>query len=379
MSSKRTFKIVLNRNDVKIYMDSLEKRSKEIAKSKRNQIKNNDELKCETAGMQTRSRTKRGFKDDTKENSCVVKQHNTKTAPAVQNKGRKTTNSLPMIDNLNKSQIMNEVVLIKRKRNERENDEESNTETTKIEIRSRALKKRKLEDDAKESSSLIKQNNTKTILAVQNKGCKTKSQSMIERSNSQITKKVVSPTHESNERVNEDSKSKTPKMQTRSPTLKENLLKDTNKISPSKEPSLQVVVQPNEKSIRTKRRVVKMPKIASNTLMPILHQHELVWAYIKGYPSWPGVIEEFLANGKILIHFFGDYSRGEVTRRCIMNYFEGFNRFSCNFGNIKLRKAVEEAKYFLFGHQNPNECYVCKVLDFKRQYLHEKKFLNTNE
>lgn len=137
------------------------------------------------------------------------------------------------------------------------------------------------------------------------------------------------------------------------------------------------IVQP--KPIRKTRRVAKMPKVKSNALMPTLHKHELVWAYIKGFPSWPGVIEEFMPNGKVLVHFFGDYSRGEITRRNLMNYFEGFNRFSCNFGNVKLKKAVEEAKFFLFGNENMDECYVCKVLEFKRQFNRERNFQNAND
>lgn len=107
---------------------------------------------------------------------------------------------------------------------------------------------------------------------------------------------------------------------------------------------------------------------ATNALMPTIHTNELVWAYIRGYPSWPGVVEEILENGRYKIHFFGDYTRATVTRRCIMNYFEGFQQFSSNFGNIKLRKAVEEAKFFLLGCDAIDECYVCKILKYKTNY-----------
>lgn len=97
------------------------------------------------------------------------------------------------------------------------------------------------------------------------------------------------------------------------------------------------------KIIQTKRKITVRPKIsrtmeatrATNALMPTIHTNELVWAYIRGYPSWPGVVEEILENGRYKIHFFGDYTHATVTRRCIMNYFEGFQQFSSNFGNIK--------------------------------------------
>lgn len=153
--------------------------------------------------------------------------------------------------------------------------------------------------------------------------------------------------------------------QTRSQTSR-----DANEEPSSKkqrtESSVQIAVRSN---IATKRRLAKMPKPTPNALMPPLKQYELVWAYIRGFPSWPAVIEKILPNGKFTVHFFGDYTRAEVARRNILNYFEGFNQFSCNFGNIKLQKAVEEAKFLLFEKPYPNECFVCKVLEYKRQLL----------
>lgn len=113
----------------------------------------------------------------------------------------------------------------------------------------------------------------------------------------------------------------------------------------------------------------KMPKIPTNALLPSLHRFELVWAYLKGFPSWPGVIEEITPKGKYRIHFFGDYTRADVTRRCIINFFEGFNQFTCNFGNIKLKKAVEEATYFLLGNSHVKECFICHMMEQKRQML----------
>lgn len=130
-----------------------------------------------------------------------------------------------------------------------------------------------------------------------------------------------------------------------------------------------IVAERPTKTIQFRRQIKKMPKVSSNALMPKLHKHELVWAYMKGYPSWPGVIEDITSKGKYLIHFFGDYSKAEVTRRFIINYFEGFNQFSCNFGNIKLKKAVEEATYFLLGNPNSNECFVCQMLQYKKDFL----------
>lgn len=43
--------------------------------------------------------------------------------------------------------------------------------------------------------------------------------------------------------------------------------------------------------------------IQVNTLMPAFHRYELVWAYIRGFATWPGVIEEILPNGNIVSTF----------------------------------------------------------------------------
>lgn len=144
---------------------------------------------------------------------------------------------------------------------------------------------------------------------------------------------------------------------------KSKINKATNEIALSKRQATQ----------RPKKGVIAQ-KCPSNALMPGLHKYELVWAYVRGYPSWPGVVEEILSNGKYRIHFFGDYTRADVTGRCITNYFEGFHQFSSHFGNLKLRKAVEEAKFFLLGVNDViDECFVCKILNHKKQFYQQQQ------
>lgn len=104
-------------------------------------------------------------------------------------------------------------------------------------------------------------------------------------------------------------------------------------------------------------------------LLPTFHPFELVWAYVKGYPKWPGVIEGMRPDGKYTIHFFGDYTRSYVTKKNIFHYFEGFSEFGNTFGNVRLGKAVQEAQIFLHENQNDSKaCFVCKVLEFKKMY-----------
>lgn len=190
---------------------------------------------------------------------------------------------------------------------------------------------------------------------------------------------VPSKRKRNNPADNEKAKSETPGIKTRSHAKNQTIEATTSSSEPVnnqehvKSLSIQTDIRTKaSKSVRSKRP--KIPKVIKNALMPTLYKYQLVWAYIKGYPTWPGVIEDFMPNGKYLIHFFGDYTRAEVTRRFIVNYFDGFNNFECNFGNNKLKKAVEEAKYFLFGNDDINECYVCKILELKRQLNQGKNF-----
>lgn len=120
---------------------------------------------------------------------------------------------------------------------------------------------------------------------------------------------------------------------------------------------------------KKRTRVNKKRTIKVNALMPTFHVFELVWAYVKGYPTWPCVIERITAKGKFAVHFFGDYTKAEVSRHNITHFMEGFNQFGHDFGNIKLKKAVEEAKIFLLGGQHTDECFVCKMIALKRDMI----------
>lgn len=125
----------------------------------------------------------------------------------------------------------------------------------------------------------------------------------------------------------------------------------------------------NNKTHVRKRTIKALKPKIMNALMPSISKFELVWGYVKGFPSWPAVVEGIQPDGKYLLHFFGDYSRYALPRKHLTNYFEGFDLFSCNFGNMKLRKAVEEAKNFLLGNERTNDCFECKILEYKTNYL----------
>lgn len=100
-------------------------------------------------------------------------------------------------------------------------------------------------------------------------------------------------------------------------------------------------------------------------LKPSLRKYEMIWAHIKGYPNWPGIIEEETPKGKYRIHFFGDYTTSEVTKNKIMHLMEGFNKFTTVVApTAQLTKAITEARYFVFD-QNRNTCPICDMLLLK--------------
>lgn len=106
------------------------------------------------------------------------------------------------------------------------------------------------------------------------------------------------------------------------------------------------------------------------SLMPSLRQYEIVWAKVRGFCFWPGIIEEETPKGKYKIHFFGDYTTSEVTRNKIIHFLEGFNSYSTDSTiNKKLVKAVEECKIFLFDKNVNGLCFICRMIELKKKLI----------
>lgn len=130
------------------------------------------------------------------------------------------------------------------------------------------------------------------------------------------------------------------------------------KTSPKNEESTKAEIK--RTSQNKKRRVIEL-----QLREPLLQVNELVWAKMRGFPHWPGVIENITRRGKYSIHFFGDYTRSEITASNIWNFFEGFSLYS-DSSNQKLRKAVDEARTFLLSATKlSNQCIVCQIPKLK--------------
>lgn len=91
----------------------------------------------------------------------------------------------------------------------------------------------------------------------------------------------------------------------------------------------------------------------------------MVWAHVKGFKNWPGIIEEETPKGKYKIHFFGDYTTSEVGANKIMHLMEGFKNYaSMEKPTPLLIKAITEAQMFILD-KNVTECPICKMMKIK--------------
>lgn len=117
------------------------------------------------------------------------------------------------------------------------------------------------------------------------------------------------------------------------------------------------------KSLQNKRQKRKSRKLILSiiSLRPALSKYELVWARLKGFPNWPGVIECETSSGKYLIHFFGDYTHSEVTKAKISHLMEGFETFSKVMKpTALLQKSIRELSFY-FNDQNRSSCPICDM------------------
>lgn len=109
-------------------------------------------------------------------------------------------------------------------------------------------------------------------------------------------------------------------------------------------------------------------KVASTALMmkPSLRKFELIWAHIRGYRNWPGIIERETEDGRYEIHFFGDYSMAIVRKSQIMHLLEGFNDYYADKAPTALLvKAITEAEMFILDQNHRQECPICKMFEIK--------------
>lgn len=129
-------------------------------------------------------------------------------------------------------------------------------------------------------------------------------------------------------------------------------------------------ILPKRQQNRSQRRT---RKIVTLVRQPQFHLNEFVWAHVRGFPYWPGVIEEVDSKGKYNIHFFGDYTRAKLGRNSIIQFYEGFEQHSYDKnGNAKLQKAINEARVLLLTNEKIDECLVCRIPKMQKDFLESR-------
>lgn len=126
-------------------------------------------------------------------------------------------------------------------------------------------------------------------------------------------------------------------------------------------------VESRKKPAKKKRQTLCKTKKVQNLLVLLtsLRPFEMVWARIREYVNWPGIIERQTEDGKFLIHFFGDYSVAKVPQTKIMHLMEGFIIYSkASKPSLLLIKAIKEGQMFILDTPRV-ECPIYKMLEIK--------------
>ena len=87
----------------------------------------------------------------------------------------------------------------------------------------------------------------------------------------------------------------------------------------------------------------------------IFHQNDVVWAKIKGFPWWPGVIGQIgrARDGSIeyLVNFLGDWSYSKLPENKLSNFENKFKEYA-NRKNRKQNEAIKIAQKIIEGETN---------------------------
>lgn len=97
---------------------------------------------------------------------------------------------------------------------------------------------------------------------------------------------------------------------------------------------------------------------------------EIVWAKVRGYPFWPGIIkgiEECSKEKKYSINFIGDSTHATIPKKCL-NKFDKHYSIHSKCKQKKLEEAIKKAME-LFEEKNKN----------KKDFFKNLKKLNENE
>lgn len=96
-----------------------------------------------------------------------------------------------------------------------------------------------------------------------------------------------------------------------------------------------------------------------------IERYVFYWVKLRGYATWPAVVEQQEGASLYRVHFFGDRRIGFVSRSCFVSAFrEGFIAFEKGpKSNVKLVKAVKEASLMYLNQSKHlrSKCCVCEM------------------
>jgi hypothetical protein len=87
---------------------------------------------------------------------------------------------------------------------------------------------------------------------------------------------------------------------------------------------------------------------------------EVVWAKVKGFPWWPGVVASTTRGGDILVNFIGDESHAELPMSKVCKFESKSDEYSNTkhkglLNSIRLAKKIHEGELSFDKHMNQKD------------------------
>lgn len=87
---------------------------------------------------------------------------------------------------------------------------------------------------------------------------------------------------------------------------------------------------------------------------------EVVWAKVKGFPWWPGVVASVTRAGDVLVNFIGDESHAELPMTKVCKFESKCDEYSNTKhkglqNSIRLAKKIHEGELSFDKHMDESE------------------------
>ncbi len=91
-----------------------------------------------------------------------------------------------------------------------------------------------------------------------------------------------------------------------------------------------------------------------------LNKGDVVWAKVKGFPWWPGVVVKVTRGGDVIVNFIGDESHAELPMSKVCKFMSHYDEFSDTkhkrlLHSIKLAERIHKGEITYDKHLNTKE------------------------